>query len=399
MKKLLTLLLLIFSWEIAHSQTDSTKIQTNLDAQYNRPFIFSANLAKTTTSIGGYMEGNTNYFATNGVPDGFSMEMRRFNIFLYSNIAPRIRLLSEIEFEHGTKEINLEAAFLDVEIHPTFTFRGGIILAPIGAFNQNHDAPKWDFIDRPLVSTEIIPSTLSEIGFGIYGKYPYQKWIFTYEAYLVNGLQDGVILNDMDRTHLPSGKNPDMFSIDNNATPSYTSRIAARHRKFGEIGLSAYNGIYNTFKKEGLPIDEKRSLTMLAADFSINLYGIQLNGEFVKGNIDIPPSLTEFYGNKQTGFYTDLIVPAFKKKKIWNWENAQLNICLRFEKIDYNVGKFAQTNLNIGDEITAISPGISFRPSPTTTFRFNYRYEWISDILNNPPSNRAGFQFGLATYF
>ena len=41
---------------------------------------------------------------------------------------------------------------------------------PIGAFNVNHDGPRYEFIERPLVSTEIIPATLSEAGLGVHGR-------------------------------------------------------------------------------------------------------------------------------------------------------------------------------------------------------------------------------------
>jgi len=65
-------------------------IQTIQDAIYNRPFI---TLGQTKTSIGGYLEGNTNYLVEDGVAEGFSMELRRFNIFLYSTIIPRVRFI------------------------------------------------------------------------------------------------------------------------------------------------------------------------------------------------------------------------------------------------------------------------------------------------------------------
>ena len=88
------------------AQVDSTLAQ---DGIYNRPFIGSV----SSTSVGGYLEGNTNYFVEDGITEGFSMELRRFNIFLYSAISPRVRFLSELEFEHGTEEIALETALVD----------------------------------------------------------------------------------------------------------------------------------------------------------------------------------------------------------------------------------------------------------------------------------------------
>ena len=98
------------------------------DAAYNRPFIQSAG----ATSVGGYLEGNTNYFSEDGVSEGFSMELRRFNLFLYSAISPRVKFLSELEFEHGTEEIKLETAQVDFQINTGLVVRGGILLVPIG---------------------------------------------------------------------------------------------------------------------------------------------------------------------------------------------------------------------------------------------------------------------------
>ncbi|HET7819335.1 MAG TPA: hypothetical protein VFL70_08510, partial [Bacteroidia bacterium] len=147
------------------AQTADTTL-TSQDAIYNRPFI---QIPKIKSSIGGYVEGNTNYFMEDGVTDGFSMELRRFNFFLYSNIHDKIKFISEIEFEHGTEEISLETALLDFEFNPSLNLRAGILLPNIGMVNANHDSPKWEFIERPLSSTDIIPSTLSEVGFGIHG--------------------------------------------------------------------------------------------------------------------------------------------------------------------------------------------------------------------------------------
>ena len=178
---------------------DTSDVQGSI---YSRPFIGGAG----ETAIGGYAEGNTNYFVEDGVSDGFSMELRRFNIFLFSALGSRIRFISELEFEHGVEEIALETALLDFQVDPMLVLRAGILLPPIGAFNQNHDSPRWEFVDRPLVSTRIIPSTLSEVGFGAYGRVALRGGsTLTYDAYLTNGLGDGVVLNDEGRTLLAAG--------------------------------------------------------------------------------------------------------------------------------------------------------------------------------------------------
>src|SRR5262245_3607197 len=96
---------------------DSLPVQGGV---YNRPFLASVG----RTAIGGYLEGNTNYFQENGISEGFSTELRRFNVFLFSSIGPRIRIISELEFEHGTEEIKLETALLDFQVNPSFILRG-----------------------------------------------------------------------------------------------------------------------------------------------------------------------------------------------------------------------------------------------------------------------------------
>jgi hypothetical protein len=67
--------------------------------------------------------------------------------------------------------------------------------------------------------------------------------------------------------------------------------------------------------------------------------------------------------------------------------------------VDYNVGTFASTGASIGDEVTALVPGLAFRPTPGTVFRANYRYHWTRDFVGNEPARTAGFQLGFATYF
>jgi hypothetical protein len=74
-------------------------------------------------------------------------------------------------------------------------------------------------------------------------------------------------------------------------------------------------------------------------------------------------------------------------------------VSLRLERVDYNVGTFVSTGDPIRDDVTAVVPGISLRPTPGTVFRANYRYHWTRDFAGNPTNRMAGFQVGLATYF
>jgi len=364
------------------------------DGIFDRPFIGNV----SSTSIGGYVEGNTNYFVEDGVSEGFSMEMRRFNIFLFSAISPRVRFLSELEFEHGTEEIALETALVDFVVSPALVLRAGILLPPIGYLNQNHDSPKWDFVDRPLVTTGIIPSTLSEVGMGVYGKSAQSGLVVSYDLYLTNGISASVVGNATGRTDIASGKSEEAFGEDNNGSPALSVRIAARRPGTGEVGLSYYGGYYNSFRLGGTEVDERRWLGIAALDFGASVGPATVRSEVAFATIDVPSSLVELNSNRQWGAHVDLIAPVWRPR-MRGYDDAAVSIGLRLEHVDFNRGSFSSTGASIHDDVTAVVPGVSFRPTPGTVFRANYRYHWTRDFVGNPVARMAGWQVGFATYF
>lgn len=378
--------------------TDSTKPVLNMDAVYNRPFL---QVGKLPIAIGGYAEVNYQYLQQDGVTEGHQFQMRRVTLFVSSSIANRIKFLSEIEFEDGTKEINIEFASVDFEFSPLLNLRGGIVMNPVGAFNQNHDGPKWEFVDRPVSATQMLPATFSNVGFGLYGKKYLKDWVYGYEAYLTNGFDDQIISNTENRTFLPATKeNPDRFEESFNGSPLLTGKVALRNNKVGELGLSYMGGVYNKYEDDGLVFDKKRRVNVFAIDFNTTVSKTKtfVNGEWAWVNIDVPDTYTEQFGEKQQGGFIDIVQPVLKKT-ILGFEQSIINAAIRFEYVDWNKGKFSSTGGNIADHFISIIPAISWRPAAQTVLRMNYRYNWQKDILGNPPSRLGGFQFGVSTYF
>ena len=235
---------------------DTSGLQLNMDAVYNRPFN---QVGKLPVAVGGYVEANYQYLTQDGISEGHQFQMRRLTLFVSSSISKRIKFLSEIEFEDGTKEINIEFASVDFEFAPLLNLRGGVVMNPIGAFNQNHDGPKWEFVDRPISATQMLPATWSNVGFGIFGKQFSGNWVYGYEAYLTNGFDESIISNTENRTFLPAAKlNPDRFEESFNGSPLFTGKIAVKNRKIAELGLSYMGGVYNKFEDDGLTLDKKK---------------------------------------------------------------------------------------------------------------------------------------------
>jgi hypothetical protein len=409
MKKLPLLILALIASSHAVAQIDSTLLRRvprdtsarkamNMDAVYNRPFL---SVAKVPVAVGGYVEADYSYLGVNGISEGHSFRIPRLTLFVASAIHRRIRFLSEIEFEEGGREVNIEFASLDFLFHPLVNFRGGVIMNPIGAFNQNHDGPKWEFVDRPVAMTQMLPATWSNVGFGLYGKHYKETWSFGYEVYLTNGFDETIVNNSLNKTYLPATKeSADRFEESSNGQPLLTAKIAARRTRIGEIGLSYMGGIYNKYKDDGIVVDDKRRLDVMAIDFNTTLPSLHtyVVGEWAWVFVNVAESVGEQFGDKQYGGFVDIVQPIVKGRLL-GFRDAILNIACRFEYVDWNVGTFHETGGNIADDYIAIVPAISFRPTAQTVIRLNYRRAWQQDLLGNPASNIGGIQFGISSYF
>jgi hypothetical protein len=377
---------------------DSAKALLNMDAVYNRPFVA---VGKLPVSLGGYVEANWQHLGTDGVSDGHQFQFRRMTLFVASTISKRIKFLSEIEFEPAEKEIGIEFAAVDIEFHPLLNLRSGMIMNPIGAFNQNHDGPKWEFTDRPISATQMLPATWSNVGFGLYGKKYNKEWMFGYELYVSSGFDNSIISNTENKTFLPASKqNTERFEELPSGTPLFTGKVAVRHNKIGELGLSYMGGIYNKWKDDGIIIDDKRRLDVFAIDFNTTLPKAKtfITAEWAWVKVNVPDTYSQQFGNKQHGGFIDIVQPILQRN-IFGWKDATVNIALRAEYVDWNVGKFKSTGTNIGEDIWNIMPAISFRPTSQTVLRLNYRHQQQQDILGNPPAKTGGFIFGISSYF
>ncbi len=254
------------------------------------------------------------------------------------------------------------------------------------------------YLIEKSLSTDIIPSTLSEVGGGVFGRIAIGRATLTYDAYVTNGLRDGVVGNALGRTDVASGKGEELFAEDNNGSPAWSGRVAVRLPTSGEVGVSYYGGYYNSFRLEGVEVDERRWLGIGALDFGGSVGPADVRGEIAYATVDVPGGMVEIFGDTQWGGHVDVTLPVWRPR-LPGYAHAVLAASLRVESIDYNVGTFASTGASIRDDVAAIVPGISLRPTPGTVVRANYRYHWIRDFVGNPTQRMAGFQLGFATYF
>jgi hypothetical protein len=235
----------------------------------------------------------------------------------------------------------------------------------------------------------------------LYGKQYTNDWAFGYELYLTNGFDDTIISNEENKTFLPASKdNPERFEESSNGKLMTTGKMAVRHNKVGEIGLSYMGGVFNQFMEDGVVLDKKRRVDVMAVDFNTELPVIKtrLIGEWAWVYVDVPDTYGQQFGDRQQGGFVDIVQPVIRRP-ILGFEKAVINLACRLEYVDWNVDTFIETGGNIGDRFWSVVPAISFRPTSQSVIRVNYRRDWREDLLGNSPSRSASLEIGISSYF
>ena len=340
------------------------------------------------TAIGGYAEAHARYERVDGVTDDAGFEIKRLNLFASTRVSDFVRMAAELEFEEGGEEIKLEYAAIDVRIHPAFVLRGGMILSPLGRFNLAHDSPLNEFTDRPLVSTEILGVALSEPGFGVLGQAPAgQQGRVTWEAYLTNGFDDGLITNSPEGTRIPLGRGN--FE-DQNSSPAFVGRLAWSPSVGYEVGVSGHTGAWNVFMVDGTAVDERRRLSIGVIDGEVTVAGIRVSGEAALARINVPPGLGAIYASSQAGWYLDF-ARDFGSGWVRNAPGSTFTMKARLDAIDLDTDA-------VGQHTRQASAGVNFRPTSESVIKLEMVRGWSYDPFNNR-SDFARLLASFATYF
>lgn len=363
---------------------------------YGKPFVRRFG---SGTSVGGYVDLE---FANNFSTNARSFDQHRMVPFIYSEITDRLHFGTEIEFEHGVRienvdgraegagEINVEFATMDYRLTEGLNLRAGVILSPLGRFNLVHDSPINDLTDRPLVSRQVIPSTLSEAGAGLFGTiYPSGNSLLSYELYAVNGFNAEVGKPDADG-RLPirdaQGKRGD---LEGRAPIDLVGRLTLSPFLGLELGASAHTGAYG----EDLNTQPARNATIWALDATLNRGPFDLLGEFARLTVDLDPAVrAPKVGDGREGYYVQANY-HFGQGWITPAATSAFTGALRYDWIDYNRGVR-------GDEARRATVGLNWRPVPDAAFKSELQFERAKPAGgSNFGTSTRRMVLSLATYF
>jgi len=117
------------------------------------------------TKIGGY--GELHY---NNIEDKETIDFHRFVLFFGHEFTDSIRFFSELELEHSLSgdgkpgEVELEQAYIEMDLSGNSSIKSGLFLLPIGITNETHEPNTFYGVERNPVEKNIIPTTWWEAG-------------------------------------------------------------------------------------------------------------------------------------------------------------------------------------------------------------------------------------------
>jgi hypothetical protein len=197
--------------------------------------------------------GEINYNRPRKASENAQADLRRFVLGFQHRFDAKTKVVTEIEVEHAVSsaddpgEVEIEQAYIERQLTPTWAARGGLFLMPIGLLNENHEPTAYYGVERNVVETAIIPSTWREGGVQFIGS-------FDNGLSLQAGLSTGFDLTKWDAASAEGAESP-LGSIHQELALARSRDIAA----FGALnwrglpGLQLGGGVFTGGASQGQP--------------------------------------------------------------------------------------------------------------------------------------------------
>lgn len=306
-------------------------------------------------SIGGY--GELHY---EGGPKD-EIDFHRFVLFIGHEFTDDIRFFSELEIEHALAgdgkpgEVELEQAFVEMDLGEHNQIWGGLHLVPVGLINETHEPPTFYGVERNAIEKDIIPATWWEAGLGARGNIGSSG--FSWDTMVSSGLK----LNAGNGYKVRSGRQKAAKA--SFASPAYTGRV----QYSGIPGLRLASSLY--FQPD---VTQGAGDALTGEDVSAVLWTSSLDAKYksfglraLHANWSLDGTEVDLTGrDKQEGFY---IEPSFAfDTPMGQLEEARLGLFYRYADWDNNAG------VNMLTGTTRNVFGVNFWPIPDVVLKMDY---------------------------
>lgn len=325
----------------------------------------------TGTTIGGYGEMHWN----GGNED--QIDFHRYVMFLNHEFNDRIRLFSEIEIEHSLAgdgapgEVEMEQAFIEMDITDDSYVDIGLQLIPVGILNETHEPNTFYGVERNNVEKNIIPTTWWEAGVKFTQNLSENLRV---EAMLHSGLETPI-----DNFKIRSGRQKVAEANWKNA--AYTGRLtwipvagvtlAATMQYQSDLTQSSAAPtsatLFETHADARRMISDKNELGLRAlyAQWNLNSDESELLGKDVQRGWYIEPSLRHYFNDNQSlGFFVRYSMWDNTAGSDVDTANKQTSFGVNYWphqrvvlKADYQIDNYA----NVDSEDNRFNLGVGFQ--------------------------------------
>jgi hypothetical protein len=342
------------------------------------------------TTIGGYGELHYNNLTDNndtvdGDNDLDRVDLHRFVLYFGHEFTDNLRFFSELEVEHALAsddapgEVELEQAWIEMDINQNHSLRAGVDLVPVGIINYTHEPNTFYGVERTTVETEIIPSTWWEAGIGFNGEIA-PGW--NYDIVAHGGLLSPTTGSSTLRPR--SGRSKIAEADDQDIAT--TGRIRYTGFPGLEVGISGQYQADMTGTADAFDVDA--TLFEGHIDYK-HASGLGLRALYARWDMDVPAGIT-FTQDHIDGFY---IEPAYRFDAP-GVIPGEIGIFARYAEWD------ARGEGNVPDgtyvQFDSWNAGMNWWPHPQVAFKFDYQNE-SGD--SRAATVRDGINLGLAYQF
>lgn len=316
-----------------------------------------------------------------------SLDPRILELIVSGRPVNRLRFFSEIEFERvaaiGTRrggELAIEQGWIELTLKDWLRPRAGVVNVPFGWYNQNHFVTQQDHVDKPLLGRVIVPGTWSDVAFGTTGQAARKSLNFTYETYVLQGLQQGINNRGL------ADARP-AFGADNNGNKALAAQFRVTSGPFYRAGISVYRGHFDNLGRQ--------AITGWAYDGKWGRGPFEAMAEYARfttqsGAVVVPRL---FHGYTTEAKWS--LRPEFLRKSIFGegFEDPRIELVARWENawID-NAAKSP-----IRDE-RRLTVGLNYRPNQHLVLKSGYQFNHSNNFALQR-GNVNGLMSSVAFYF
>jgi len=261
------------------------------------------------TTVGGYGELHYNNLSDNNDTVGGDnsldrVDFHRFVLYFGHEFTDNIRFFSEIELEHAVSgdgedgEVELEQAWIEMDINDNNRFRAGLDILPIGIINPTHEPNTFYGVERNKVETEIIPTTWWEAGLGFNGEIA-PGWNYDIVAH------GGLLSPTTGSSTLRPRSGRSKVSNADDQDIAFTGRVRYTGMPGLEVGISGQYQADMTGTADAFNVDA--TLFEGHIDYK-HASGFGLRALYARWDIDAPTGIT-FTQNNLDGWYVE---PAYR---------------------------------------------------------------------------------------